>query len=61
VRALLDAECTADKVEQDGTWCQEAMGSILNAMAKKIRISTSSKRRWKAIIIKRWKAVESWK
>jgi len=43
-RARLDAECTADEVEQESTWCQEAMGNVLDATAKKIRIRAKSKR-----------------
>jgi hypothetical protein len=37
-RTQIDAECTEDEVEQEATWCQEAMSSVLDAMAKKIRI-----------------------
>jgi hypothetical protein len=33
-RTHLDVECTADEVEQDATWCQEAMGNVLDATAK---------------------------
>ena len=43
-RAHLDTECTADEVEQQATWCQEAMGHVLDAMAKMIRICGKSKR-----------------
>jgi len=39
-RAHLDAECTEEKVEQEAAWCQEATSSVLNAMAKKIKICT---------------------
>jgi hypothetical protein len=53
--AELDAECTEDGVEQEATWCQEAMSSVLKAMAKKIRICARSKRWWNADIKeKRW-------
>ena len=45
-RAHLDAECTADKVEQEATWCQETMGNVLDATAKMIRICAESKRWW---------------
>jgi len=37
-RAQLHAECTEDEVEQEAAWCQEAMRSILDATAKKIRM-----------------------
>jgi len=55
--AHLDAECTEDEVEQEAAWCQEAMSSVLNATAKKIRICANSKRRWIADIKERRKAV----
>jgi len=32
-RAQLDAECTVDEVEQEATWCQEGMISVLGATA----------------------------
>jgi len=53
VRAHLDAECTEDKVEQEAAWCQEAMSSVLNATAMKIRICAKSKRWWNANFIER--------
>jgi len=56
-RAHLDAECTADEVEQEAAWCQEAMGNVLDATAKKIRICAKSKRWWNADITERRKAV----
>jgi len=56
-RAHLDAECTADEVEQEATWCQEVTGNVLDATAKKIRICTRSKRWWNADIKKTKKAV----
>jgi len=56
-RAHLDAECTADEVEQEAAWCQEAMGNILDATAKKIRICAKSKRCWNADIRERRMAV----
>jgi len=37
-RAHLDAECTEDEVEQEATWSQEVMSSVLIATAKKVRI-----------------------
>jgi hypothetical protein len=43
-RGHLDAECTADEVEQEAAWCQEAMGDVLDATTKKIRICAKSKR-----------------
>jgi len=43
-RAQLDAECTEYGVEQEATWCQEALISVLDATAKKIRICAMSKR-----------------
>jgi hypothetical protein len=42
-RAHLDAECMVAEVEQEAAWCQKAMGSVLDATAKKIRICTRSK------------------
>jgi len=42
-RAHLDAECTADEVEEDAAWCQEAIGSVLDATAEKRRICAKSK------------------
>jgi len=36
VRAHLDAECTADEVQQEAAWCPEAMVSILDATTQKI-------------------------
>jgi hypothetical protein len=57
-RAHLDAECTADEVEQEAAWCQEAMGSVLDPTAKKIMICASSKRMWNANIKKRRDTVE---
>jgi len=38
VRTQLDAECTEDEVEQETTWYQEAMSSVLDATAKQISI-----------------------
>jgi hypothetical protein len=35
-RAYMGAECTADEVEHEAVWCQEAMSRVLNATAKKI-------------------------
>ena len=43
-RAHLDAECTEDEVEQEAAWFQDAMSSVLNATAQKIRICAKSKR-----------------
>jgi len=51
-RAHVDSECTADEVEREAAWCQEAMVNVLDTMAKKIRIWTRSKRCWKANIKK---------
>ena len=56
-RGHLDAECTADKVEQEAAWCQEAMGNVLDTMAKKITICAKSKRWWNADICERRKVV----
>ena len=52
----LDAECTADEVEQEAAWCQKAMGNVLDATAKIIWICARSKRCWNADIKKRRKA-----
>jgi hypothetical protein len=56
-RAHQDAECTADEVEQQDTWCQEAMGNVLDATAKKIRICAKSKMLWNTDISERRTAV----
>jgi len=56
-RAHLSAECTEDEVEQEAAWCQEAMSSILNSTAMKIRICAKSKRWWNANIKERRNAV----
>jgi len=56
-RAHLDAECMADEVEREAAWCQEAMGNVLDATAKKIRICARSRRWWNADIKKRRQAV----
>jgi hypothetical protein len=56
-RAQLDAECTVDEVEQEAAWCQEAMSSVLDATAKKIRICARSKRWWNADIKERRRTV----
>jgi hypothetical protein len=44
-------------VEYEAAWCQEAMSSVLNATAKKIRICARSNRWWNADIKARRKAV----
>jgi len=56
-RAHLDAECTEDEMEQEAAWCQEAISSVLNTTAKKIRICARSKRWWNADIKERRKVV----
>jgi len=56
-RAHLDAECTEDEAEQEATRCQEAMSSVLNATAKKIRICARLKRWWNADITEGRKVV----
>ena len=56
-RAHLDADCTAEKVEQEAAWCQEAMGNVLDATARKIKICVKLKRWWNADIGERWNAV----
>jgi hypothetical protein len=56
-RAHLDAECTADEVEEEATCRREAMGSVLEATAKKIRICARPMRWWNADIKKRRQAV----
>jgi len=58
-RAHLDAECTADEVEEDGTWCQEDMGNVLDPTAKKIRICAKPKTWWNSDIRDRSKEVRS--
>jgi len=56
-RPHLDAERTADEVEQEAAWCQDTMGSVPDTTAKKIRICARSKRWWNANIKKRRQAV----
>jgi hypothetical protein len=56
-RTQLPAECIEDVVEQEAAWCQEAMSSVLDATAKKIRICASSKRWWNADIKERRRTV----
>jgi hypothetical protein len=56
-RAQLDEECTEDEVEQGAAWYQEAMSSVLDATAKKIRICTRSKWWWKADINERRRTI----
>ena len=56
-RAHLDADRSADEVEQEAAWCQEAMSKVLDATAKSIRICTQSKRWWNADIKERRRAV----
>jgi len=51
-RTDLHAEFASDEVEQEAAWCQEAMGNVLDATAKKIRICAKSKRWWNADIKK---------
>ena len=52
-RDHLDAECTADEVDQEAAWCQKAMGNVFDATAMKVRIYTKSKRWWNADIRER--------
>jgi hypothetical protein len=52
-RAQLYTESTADEVEQEAAWCQEAMSSIPDACAQIIRICARSKRWWNADIEER--------
>jgi len=54
-RAHLGAECTADEVEHEAAWCEEAISRVLKATAKKIRICARSKRWWNADIKERRK------
>jgi hypothetical protein len=57
-RAHLDAECTEDEMEREATWCWDTMRSVLDAMAKKIRIFAKSKLSWDGDIKGRGIAVE---
>jgi len=52
-----DAECTEDEVAQEAAWCQEAMSSVLDTMAEKIRICARSQRWWNADIKERRRMV----
>jgi hypothetical protein len=49
-RAHLNAECTADKLGQEATWCLEAMGNFRDPTATQIRICAKSKMCWNADI-----------
>ena len=49
-RAQLDAQCTENEVEREAAWCEEVMSSVLDAMAKNIRICARSKRWWNVVI-----------
>jgi hypothetical protein len=53
----LDAECTQDEVEQEAASCQEAMSSVRDATAKKIRICARSKGWWNADLKERRRTV----
>jgi len=55
--AHLDVACTADEVEQEAAWCQEAMGNVLDTTTQKIRICARSKTWWNADIKNRRMAV----
>jgi len=52
-RAYLGVESTGDDVESEAEWCQEALGKVLDATAKKIRICSGSKRWWNGEIKER--------
>jgi hypothetical protein len=56
-KVQLDVECTEDKVEKEAAWCQEAMSSVLDATALKMRICATSKRWWNADIKERRRMV----
>jgi hypothetical protein len=56
-RAHLDAECTADEVEQEAARCQEAMGNVLDPTTKMITICAKLKTWWNADIRERRKEV----
>jgi len=56
-RAQPDAECTEDEVEQEATWGQEVMSSVLDTTAKNIKICARSKRWWNADINERTRMV----
>jgi len=43
-RAHLDAECKAHEVEHEAARCQQGMGNVCDAAAKKIKICAKSKR-----------------
>jgi len=49
-RAQLDAKCTEDEVEQEAAWGHDAMISVLDATANKIRICARLERWWNANI-----------
>jgi hypothetical protein len=47
-RTQLDGQCTEGEVEKETACCQEGMSSVLDAMAKTIRICARSKSGWNA-------------
>jgi hypothetical protein len=49
-RAQIDAECTEDEVDQEGSWGQEAMSSFLDTTVNNIRICSRSTRWWNTTI-----------
>jgi hypothetical protein len=56
-RTQQDAECTEDEVEQEAAWCQEAISTVLDTIAKKIRICARSEKWWNANIKERRRTV----
>jgi len=56
-RAHLDAACTVDEVEQEATWCQETLSTVLDVTAKKITICAMSKKWWNGDIKARRKTL----
>jgi len=52
-RGFLGAESTGDNIESEAEWCQEALGKVLDATAKKIRIWAWSNRWWNGDIQER--------
>jgi hypothetical protein len=50
LRAHQDAKGTVDKIEQQATMCQDALGNVQDAREKTIRIFTKSTSQWNADI-----------
>jgi hypothetical protein len=57
-RAYQGVRSTGDDVESEAKWCQESLGKVLDASAKKIRICARLKRWWNGEIKERRSQLE---